>query len=71
MLTLYKTCQQNAKFKRKANQSEVQIKPPNFYIYAYEPSQKLAYIKDEVEMPRLLKIRSSSCHCKLIQSAIE
>ncbi len=63
----YKTCQQNAKFKRKENQSEVEIKPSNFYIYAYEPSQKLAYIRDKVEMRQLPKIRSSSFHWKLTQ----
>lgn len=52
----YQTCQQNAKFKRKENQSEVEIKASNFYIYAYEPSQKLAYIKDEAETPQLPKL---------------
>jgi hypothetical protein len=29
------------------NSKEKKIKPSNFYIYAYEPSQKLAYIRDE------------------------
>jgi hypothetical protein len=37
--------------KEKTNRNEVEIKPPNFYIYGYEPCQKLPYIKDEIEMP--------------------
>jgi hypothetical protein len=41
---------QNAKFKRKVNQSEVEIKLSNFYIYAHEPSQKLICIRDEAEV---------------------
>jgi len=54
--------------KEKANQNEVEIKPPNFYIYGYEPFQKLAYIRGEIEMPNQLPTtKSSSHHCKLTQ----
>jgi hypothetical protein len=52
--------------KKKTNQSKVEMKPPNLFYYGYELCQKLAYIKDEIEMlDQLPKTRSPSCHYKI------
>jgi hypothetical protein len=60
---------QNSKEKEKATRNEVEIKPSNFYIYGYELCQKLAYIRDEIEMHDQLPItRSFSCHYTFAQS---
>jgi len=58
---------QNSKKKK----IEVRLKSNLQFIYAYEPSQKLAYLRDEIEMHRLPKIRSFSFQWKLTKGAIE